>query len=414
MPKPSIIVVALNLDPHGGSEAGKGWWWATALSRFFELHVITQKPDALACEAELAGKEGWTFHPTDYAMTTWAFPRGYAEYYRWQQEAIRKAADIRAAHPEVRGLCHVILGSFRVLPRYDRLGLPYMLGPLGGGECAPAGYLSGREVPLQHRLSEWIRPLANRAFALVPPLRRCLSGASVALATSDETARVLERMGAPNAVAVFPDAYDVPVDVEGVMAGRREQLPAVGQTLRLLWQGRALWWKCPDLALEVLAGAVRAGVRAELTMVGDWSGEMGAALKDRAARLGIADRVTFLPGMKRDAFLALQAEHHAFLATSLHDSGGIPLIEAQARGLPCLTLGLGGNRVAACSDAGVPDGGSGPAEFVSRSVACLKKWQDAPGAWLIEAEAALRHSKTFTNARLQDYVRDHVVPAFEA
>ncbi|HEY8991015.1 MAG TPA: glycosyltransferase family 4 protein, partial [Luteolibacter sp.] len=233
-------------------------------------------------------------------------------------------------------------------------------------------------------------------------------------ATSVETARVLERMGAPNAVAVFPDAYDVPVDVEGVMAGRREQLPAVGQTLRLLWQGRALWWKCPDLALEVLAGAVRAGVRAELTMVGDWSGEMGAALKDRAARLGIADRVTFLPGMKRDAFLALQAEHHAFLATSLHDSGGIPLIEAQARGLPCLTLGLGGNRVAACSDAGVPDGGSGPAEFVSRSVACLKKWQDAPGAWLIEAEAALRHSKTFTNARLQDYVRDHVVPAFEA
>ena len=114
------------------------------------------------------------------------------------------------------------------------------------------------------------------------------------------------------------------------------------------------------------------------------------------------------------AFLALQAEHHAFLATSLHDSGGIPLIEAQARGLPCLTLGLGGNRVATCPTAGVPDGGDRPAEFVSRSVACLKKWQETPETWLTDAEAALLHSTTFTNARLQDYVRNHVVPAFEA
>ena len=33
MYKPHIIVIALALDPRRGSEPGKGWWWATALSR---------------------------------------------------------------------------------------------------------------------------------------------------------------------------------------------------------------------------------------------------------------------------------------------------------------------------------------------------------------------------------------------
>lgn len=413
MNKPQIIVVALNMDPHGGSEAGKGWWWATALSQFFHLHVITQQPDADACIAALGSAGGgWTFHPTETKMETWAFPQGYIRYAKWLREAMRIARELKCNQPIV-GLSHVILGSFRVLPRYDRLGLPYTLGPLGGGECAPTRYLLGRAVPLKHRLAEWARPLANHLFCLVPSLRACLGGSAVAFATSEETGSVLRRMGAGRPVVVFPDAYDAFIDTAAVMENRRGQQEELGHNIRLLWQGRALWWKCPDLALDVLARAIQDGIRVDLTMVGDWNGPVGRQVKLQAERLGLTAKIQFLAGMPRPEFLALQASHHGFLATSLHDSGGIPLIEAQARGLPCLTLGLGGNRQSACPEAGVPVGGACPTEFVARSVTCLRRWQADPARWLGEASAALDYSTTFTNARLQSYVREHVVKAFE-
>jgi len=414
MHKPHIIVIALALDPFRGSEPGKGWWWATALSHFFHLHIITRAINIQPCLNALAGNNSeWSFYPTHTSLDTSTSTFGYYCLYRnWLQEAVGVAAEIKTSHP-VQGLFHLTLGSFRILPRYDLLGIPYVVGPLGGGECAPMSFLKDRTVPLKHMLFEWARPLANGLFCLVPGLRKTLSRASLTLATSEESAQVLRRMGAQHTVAVFPDAYDDFIDTAAVMENRLQQKEVVGQKIRLLWQGRALWWKCPDLAMDLVAKALHKGIRMELTMVGDWTGSVGKSIAQQAARLGLGDHVQFLAGMPRQEFLGLQASHHGFLATSLHDSGGIPLLEAQARGLPCFTLGLGGNRESACPKAGVPDGGTNPAEFITRSINCLQQWQENPEQWFDEAKAALHYSSTFTNARLQAYVREHVLTALE-
>lgn len=412
MPKPHIIVVSLNIDPYGGSEAGKGWWWATALSQFFHLHIITQEDDAKKCLGALGDSvAGWSFYPTVTKMETWAIPRGYIRYTKWLQEALEVAYQIKKDQ-SIQGLCHVILGSFRVLPRYDRLGIPYTVGPLGGGECAPIRYIFSRSAPLNHQLVEWIRPLANNLFCLVPRLRMCLAGSAVTFATSEETGRLLRRMGAKNAVPVFPDAYDEFIDIRAVIENRIQQKKQVGEKIRLLWQGRALWWKCPDLALDVLEQALKQRIRLELTMVGDWNGALGRQIKYKAKCLNLTNHIQFMSGMSRAEFLTTQESHHGFLATSLHDSGGIPLIEAQARGLPCFTLGLGGNRQATCPQTGVAAGGECPAEFVRKSVECLRQWQQNPDIWLEQAKTCLKYSTSFTNARLQSYVREHVVKAF--
>lgn len=413
MHKPHVIVIALALDPHRGSEPGKGWWWATALSHFFHLHIVTRAANIPPCHEALAGNDsGWSFHPARTSLENCSSTFGYYRLYRkWLNEALGIAGQIHHSHA-IDGLVHLTLGSFRILPRYERLGIPYVVGPLGGGECSPAGFLKNRSAPLKHRLVESARPLANGLFCLVPGLRKTLGRAALTLATSEESAQVLRRMGAKHTVVVFPDAYDDVIDTAAVLANRLPQKDEVGREIRLLWQGRALWWKCPDLALDLLAKALADGIRVELTMVGDWTGPVGISIKRQAARLGLMSRVRFLAGMPRPEFLELQAAHHGFLATSLHDSGGIPLLEAQARGLPCLTLGLGGNRESACPDAGVADGGAGPADFITRSIRCLHRWQADPDQWLAEAQAALHHSTTFTNARLQACVREQIVEIF--
>ena len=239
-----------------------------------------------------------------------------------------------------------------------------------------------------------------------------MRSAGMVLTTSQETEAVVRGMGAIRTTAVFPDSYDYPIDVDAVIAHRTAQAAGLKNTIQLLWQGRALWWKAPDLALMLLHGARSRGLPVRMTMVSHWDGEFGAEVKALARKLGLEPHVDFVTSMPRDKFLLLAREHHGFLATSLHDSGGIPLIEAQAQGMPCFTLALGGNRQSACPDAGVSLGIHTPDDFVSRSVDCLAAWHTEPARWLAESAAATRFATQFTRARLEAYVRDLIVPIF--
>jgi len=412
--KPEIIVFAIDIDPDRGSEPGKGWWWSSALSRHFRLHIITTRHGLQACEREaLPQAEGWTFHPTQTEISSWKFPTGYRQYWAVLQEARTICRGIIQRFP-IHGLCHVTLGSFRMLPPYQQLGVPYTVGPLGGGECSPLGLTLGRPVPWRDKVAEIIRPAFNNSFALVPPLRRCLGSAALVLTTSSETEAVVRRMGANRTAVVFPDAYINPIDVEKISARRSLQREAVGERIRLIWQGRSLWWKGPDLALEVVRVALERGVRVDLSLVSHWSGDYEDRVRALAKKMGVAEQVHFLGGTSREEFLKTMGEHHGMLATSVHDSGGIPLIEAQALGLPCFTFGLGGHKLAACPEAGVSESPHRTEDFARRSVDCLARWQQDPGTWLAESHRAIRFSTQFTISRLADDVGRLIVPAFAA
>jgi hypothetical protein len=148
-------------------------------------------------------------------------------------------------------------------------------------------------------------------------------------------------------------------------------------------------------------------------MVSNWDSAFGGEVRALAKKLGITPHLRFVANMSRDQFLEISDEHHAMLATSLHDSGGIPLIEAQALGLPCITLGLGGHKLSACPDAGVNESPHDIGPFVQRSVACLTRWQQSPEVWLKESRSAVIFSTQFTIKRLADAVGEFIVPALK-
>ncbi|CAN5657757.1 hypothetical protein BH09VER1_BH09VER1_00100 [soil metagenome] len=410
--KPWIIVVALSVDPHLGSEPGKGWWWSNALSEHFRLRIVTQRRSEAVCQNEaIPRSEGWVFHTTERDVSTWKFPVGYLQYRSWLQEALSKCREIVEQFPVV-GLCHVTLGSFRFLPAYNQLGIPYTVGPLGGGECSPASFIWQRRMPAMEKVKEAMRPLINNSSALVPPLRACMKSASLVLTTSIESERVVRRIGAKKTAVVFSDAYETPVDFEAITEQRSLQMPSLGKIIHLYWQGRPLWWKGPDLALKIAQKALIKGVNIKISMVCNWDTPFGREVKALAEEWGVASNIEFVGYMARQEFLEMARRHHAFLGTSLHDSGGIPLIEAQALGLPCLTLALGGNRISACPDAGISGSAKDPEDYVNRVVDHLAVWQENPATWLEESQRAQQFAHNFTINRLRNYVNDLIVPAF--
>jgi glycosyltransferase involved in cell wall biosynthesis len=237
--------------------------------------------------------------------------------------------------------------------------------------------------------------------------------AKMVLTTSKETEQVVRRMGARKTAVVFPDAYDDPVDLEKVAAGRSAQREGVKKRIRLLWQGRPFWWKGPDIALLILRRALDAGLGADLTMVSAWDGAFGEGVRKLANKFSLGPNVHWLGYVPRAQFLEMAQEHHGLLATSLHDSGGIPLVEAQSVGLPCITMGLGGLGVSACPEAGVNETTPTIKAFVEKAVACLANWQQNPDAWLAESGKAVLFSRQFTTDRLKESVLKYIVPALK-
>ena len=313
----------------------------------------------------------------------------------------------------IAGLCHVTLGSFRILPRYDRLGVPYTVGPLGGGECAPFSITRQRLTPLADKITETVRPVLNNSFALVPPLRTCLRSAALVLNTSRENGGRGAKDGrAPHRRGFSGCLY------ESGRCGKGE-----GPTCLPSRQGEGA--HPPDLA----------GAHVLVERPGHRAGGRGAPRSMRASGSSSASSPTGIPATaagwksscgrwKLPTRWNLWPERNATSSCSswvntMACSRPACTIRAAFRssrrrrsGCHASRLGLGGHGLAACPEAGVSESPYRIADFVAKSVACLKRWQDDPATWLEESGKAVEFSTQFTIDRLADDVGRLIVPCF--
>src|SRR5690606_27221944 len=87
--KPHLIVVAEGIHPKWGSEHGKGWWWSSALSKYFQLHIVCSEvyvAEASSHEEAIANQ--WRFYPVENTITTWKYGIGYFQYMLWLDRAL--------------------------------------------------------------------------------------------------------------------------------------------------------------------------------------------------------------------------------------------------------------------------------------------------------------------------------------
>lgn len=380
---------------HLGSEPGRAWAWACALSRRHRLHVIAPATVVERCRNEEAAAE-WHWHPTRAPHPAHEGMAYYRDYARWCREV---PAVVRALATRVRpaGVHHIALGSFRVLPRYDRCGLPYSLGPFGGGEVTPRELLSTARLPPGPWLSEFARPWLNHAAALVPSLRAVMRGSRFALATSADTERVLRRMGARATAVVFADR--LPADVDPASAQPcAERAADLRQCVRLVWSGRAVWWKAGQIAVELLRRLLAAGVTAELTMIA--RGHALEAWRRQMKESGVSQWCRVGGFMPRNELLGVLGKAHGFVYPTFHDSSCPALLEAYAMGLPSLTVGLGGPAVVATRHTGYNVRPVDLEAWMDGAVDCVRRWQQDPAAWQVASEAA--------RARASEFGADHL------
>lgn len=329
-----IVLGAFACSPDTGSEGGVGWRYATWLAQRHEVWVLTDPARRAAIEAHPDAQHP-RLHFCYYRAPrlsglalNWA--TAHLIYQTWQLGAWRVAQQIDL-ESDVDLVWHLTYGVYRQPSRLWRIGKPFVIGPVGGGETAPL-----RLWPSMGALSfvrETVRSIANLTAPLLPGFGASYRAADLVLCKTAQTQACLPR-DARKRSAVRHEIGGL--QASDVSARRR----AHGAELRFIYAGRLLGMKGVALAIEGLAWFLRGGGHGRLEIVG--AGPRRAALQALVARLALQPYVRFTGQLPQAGLFERLRDNDVFVFPSLHDSSGNVVLEAMSFGLPVICLDLGG------------------------------------------------------------------------
>ena len=135
---------------------------------------------------------------------------------------------------------------------------------------------------------------------------------------------------------VSANRFDREVDVAGVR--QRYQIGPLDPTI--LFCGRLVWQKGPDLLVETIPSILSHYGNAKFVFAGD--GGMRGQLEDRARQLGVAHATRFLGQMNGDGLVDVFKACDVVCVPSRNEPFGIVVLEAWSAGKPVVVTQCGG------------------------------------------------------------------------
>lgn len=341
-----VLLSAYACEPNRGSEAEVGWQRALHMLPFAdEVWVLTRANNRAAIEADpqsqSAGLHMIYSDPPQWALMlkrqSWFRPIFFA---LWQWGAYRVASRHHRNKP-FDAVFHVTFASMQFGSFMGRLGTPFVIGPVGGGERAPL--CLRQSMPLRNRATELLRDLGIVFQRCNPLARAAFRAATQIYVTTPESLRLVPRKWRAK-TSVIPA-----IGTQGNLARKPERRNP--DFPRFVYAGRLVYWKGAHLAIRALAIARKTSPSATITFVG--SGQDERRLRDVAAQLGVAESVDFAGQLSRKQLADAFPTFTAMVFPSLHDSGGLVVLEALSEGLPVVCLDLGGPGIIVNNSCGI-------------------------------------------------------------
>ncbi len=357
----NLLLSAYACEPNMGSEPGAGWHWGIYLAKAgHRVTVLTRSNNRETIEEGMKDfpeldNLRFEYYDTSALIRFWKkWPLGIYFYYTlWQIGAFFKAKKLHQERAFER-VQHVTFATLRQPSFMGLLGIPFYFGPVGGGERASFALRKG--YPLVGWLWDLIRDSLNTLVWLDPLMHLTFGTSEKIYVTSEESRAVVPvfyrdktevalQMGIEPALgAALSEKHSVELSEKsekGSEAGKPVLLPE----FRLLFAGRLLYWKGIHLglrALQKLVASVPLKDRGliKYTIIG--SGPQEQWLKKKADLLGVSPYIEWVPYIKQPELWKKFTEFDVFLFPSLHDSGGVVVLETMLNGLPVVCLNLGG------------------------------------------------------------------------
>jgi glycosyltransferase involved in cell wall biosynthesis len=244
-----VLLSAYACEPGKGSEPGVGWHWATELAHLgHEVVVITRSNNRVSIEKTLANAPIPGLHFHYYDLPSWGRwwkrgPRGVELYYwLWQIGAYRQAK-LLIKRTQFDLVHHLTFGMFRQPSLMGHLGLPFVVGPIGGGETTPRLLRDG--FPARIAIGELLREVSIKLSRYNPLVVTMFRQATVIFCKTKETLSIVP--------AACQKKGCVHLEVGIDPARMKPEVTANAAGAEFLYAGRLVYWKGLHLALRALA-----------------------------------------------------------------------------------------------------------------------------------------------------------------
>jgi glycosyltransferase involved in cell wall biosynthesis len=373
----------------GAGESILGWNLVKEISRRHDVWVITQARNRPGIERAVRQGEMPGVHFTYWDLAGWPKRLWYSQlplhayYYAWQARVLSLA---QALHRRVRfDLAHHATFANYWMPSFIGafLPVPFVWGPLGGGQQTPKSFQS--VYPWKARVSESVRSGSQwMGRTLLYSHHRCLERAHSVLVCNRETQACLPARY-DSKIAFFPVNGISAEEIAAPRPGR-----AAGGPFRVLTTGRLIYWKNFGAAIRAFAAFRAQRPDAVFDIVGE--GEEAGRLRALARELRVEESVHFMDWLPQKELMDKMRGSDVFLYPSLREGGGAVVVEAMACGLPAIVLDNAGPGFHVTPSWGVKIRPSDPESIVAEMSAALVSLRTDAARRLSLGEAARRRT----------------------
>lgn len=360
-----VLMVAPTVD---GTDVGEAWvahQWASNLSQHVDLTLLTyRKRGRPSAVEQLPGVRvvEWNEPPvlSHFERVNSLLKPGYVPYAlrarRWIKQALAAGETFDLAHQPLP-----------VAMRYPSplagLGIPYVLGPVGGSLRSPPAFESQETAPAYTRL----RNIDGWRLRHDPLLRRGFEDAALVLGIAPYVGEALSSLDLKR-LAYLPETALIELP-SAARVERRTEDP-----VRLLFVGRLIRTKGARDAIAAMD--LLRDVPVVLDIVGD--GFDRDECERLTARLGLQDRVHFAGAQPHDRVDEFYARADIFLFPSFREPGGNVAFEAMGHGLPLIVCDRGGPGNVVTPDCGIAVPAEDPEQLARDLASAVRRLASDP------------------------------------
>jgi len=339
-----------------------GWKAATTLAKHHRVHVLTSEANRRAIEQVLASSGlaniSFTYFGNDGAYCQnriVARAQSWHRYGAWTKKSLVRAREVLGT-AKFDVVHHATFSTCRVACPLWQLGLPTVIGPVGGGESTP--WISMGSMSWPQRMYEAGRAAANAMLPFSPSLRQAAKHAGVFLASNQPTREMLLRLGAlPENIMTLPVVFFSDEQLRGFAAKRKTEHPRLQLFASGILEGR----KGIALVLQAMSMAKRRGLACEMTIPSQGP-ELGH-LRRLAVELGLGQDVHFPDTLSREDYWAKLRDSDVYAMPSLRDNCPATLLEAMLCGCAPIVADCNGPGEVVPGEAGIKIAPASPSEM---------------------------------------------------
>lgn len=333
-----MLISAYACEPHKGSEPEVGWRWVLDASKEYQqVVVVTRKNNQPSIEKEIQTLGITNVEFKYFDLPKWSRfwkkgGRGVQLYaYLWEIFSFLYLVKFYNRN-EFEVSQRVTFVSYRFPSFLWYFSERFILGPIGGGERFPLHFL--RVFSLKGKVVELLRAIAQRVALIDPLVLLTLYKSHQIIAVTEDTKSILPGFAQKKTVikpAIYICINDFKIETTQFKSSKKTN------TLKLLYVGRLIELKGLLLILMALK-EVKDSFSYEFNIIGSGSDQdrLQSFIKQHALN------VNFLGSKDRGMLSHYYLSHDLFVFPSLHDSGGMVVLEAKAHGLKVITSFFGG------------------------------------------------------------------------